>query len=288
MVFLVLVATAGCRPGARSALPAIADQRAAELRARAAARFDRGDYYKPRPEDAGLREAELAPLIVQQARASNGVAAPTAAGFGAVRFDASARRFAVDPSLPTVYTAASLVVLGGTSHEQLVYVWWYEAASPPNGRRSGRGGARSDPMYRGVRITLGTDGFPMVWEVLSGDEPGRILFVSASLEQAARSQYGDPLPGRSFAVERAVDETPDVLVVRVLDDGPVAMGPYVYLEARNGAISAVLCRCSPSQCDHYEREVKYELVPFEFLDPPLRRRVAPPLDLTAVLRWPSG
>ena len=61
----------------------------------------------------------------------------------------------------------------------------------------------------------------MVWEALSTDDDRRVLFVSRSLEEAAAREFGKPLPGRTFSIERAVEEAREVVVVRLLEDGSV-------------------------------------------------------------------
>jgi hypothetical protein len=175
----------------------------------------------------------------------------------------------------------------------VVYVWRYPA--PTGGERciSCEG--------RGVRITLGQDGLPLVWEALSTDTRTRVLFIAESLEQAARREFGEPLPGRRFSIERAADEAPDVVVARIIDDGPVPMGPYVYLNAPpSRAVTTVLCRCSPSQVEAFIETRYYDLLPLETIDPTSRglmrwvgtlvydesRRAAPGKSLDRILRWP--
>ena len=172
-----------------------------------------------------------------------GIAAPGAPGFGAlVAIDQS--RAWIESEKPTLYATTVTTTIGGADHEQAVYVWRYPA--PDGGERCiSREG-------RGLRITLAQDGFPLVWEALSSDTRTMVLFIAESLEQAARREFGDPLPGGRFSIERAADETPDVVVARIIDDGPVPMGPYVYLNAPpSRAVTTVLCRCSPSQVEAF-------------------------------------
>jgi hypothetical protein len=120
------------------------------------------------------------------------------------------------------------------------------------------------------------------------------------LERAAAAEHGPPLRGRRFAVERSAAETPDVLVARLIDDGPIPMGPMVYVEAQANLISTVLCRCMPAQVRHIVENNFYELLPVQslpetpdFLNPDaakavqvLRALVEGGGDLGQVLRLP--
>ena len=235
-------------------------------------------------------EMTFAPLLVQEVVAGEG-GDPNP--FGAwVTVDRSRAR--IDSERPTLYATAVTKGIDGTDHEQVVYIWRYPASDGARRCISREG--------RGVRITLGLDGFPLVWEVLSTDARTTVLFVAESLEQAARRQFGDPLLGRRFAVERAADETPDVVVARIIDDGPVPMGPYVYLNAPpDRAVTTVLCRCSPSQVEEFIQTQYYDLVPLETIDGGTSGRMRwagtlvyeellrpnPNKSLDRVLRWPK-
>lgn len=174
--------------------------------------------------------------------------------FGAVVGEGGRPR--VDPSRPTVYAGTFTVRIHGAELDQIVYFWRYPHRSDEPGIASLEG--------RGVRITLGVDGLPLLWEALSTATDTRIIFVSESLEAAAKREFGVPLTGRQYLVERSLEETPNVIVARVLDDGPVPMGPYVYLNAPpERAVTTVLCRCMSSQVNEFVETAYYNLVPLE-------------------------
>ncbi len=227
-----------------------------QITARTQASFERAIFYKPREDSMTGLEMTFAPLLVQEVAVGD---APGAPGFGAaVAIDQSRAR--IDSEKPTLYATTVTTAIDGVDREQVVYVWRYPA--PTGGERciSCEG--------RGVRITLGQDGLPLVWEALSTDTRTRVLFIAESLEQAARREFGEPLPGRRFSIERAADEAPDVVVARIIDDGPVPMGPYVYLNAPpSRAVTTVLCRCSPSQVEAFIETRYYDLRPLETFDP---------------------
>ncbi len=197
-------------------------------------------------------EMTFAPLIVQEVDGGVGPTDPTQ--FGAIVGEVGGPR--VDSSRPAVYAGTFTTRINGVDHDQVVYFWRYPSRphEPQCVSREGRG----------VRITLGSDGFPLVWEALSTATDTRELYVSESLERAAADKFGGPLPGRQYAVERPGDEVRNVVIARVLDDGPVPMGPYVYLNAPpERAITTVLCRCMPSQVREFVETGYYDLVPLE-------------------------
>ena len=251
-----------------------------DLVARALIEFDRAILLKPRDSDGGLEE-RLAPLIVLE------IAEPigqrfTNAGFGAARFD-SQGRFRIDASRPTLYTDRSRITIRNVEYEQVCYLWWFPPTRPDSAATAKTSG--------GVRITLGEDGFPLVWEVLGSRGEAEAIFVSASLERAAGEAFGGPLPGRRYAVERRVANDAAAPVVRVLDDGPIPMGPYIYFDAETRGVTTLLCRCMPSQVQRFVETKYYDLAPAEQLGG-WRRWKQPGMNSTVegglqhALRWP--
>jgi hypothetical protein len=141
-----------------------------------------------------------------------------------------------------------------------------------------------------VRLTLGEDGFPLIWEAID-DAPGggALLYVSKSFERAASDHHGRPLAGRRFAAERSREESPDVIIADVLPDGPVPMGPYVYLTAPpDFAHAVILCRCSSSQVADFAATGIYAAQEIEHAPPRLRALLERTIPLDRVLRWPAG
>lgn len=274
-----------------------------QIRERALREFKQAIFFKPRESSIGGLEEKLAPLLVQEVSA--GASTPKAGRRSADYFGLALPalrwnqiRAAVEPSHPTVYAQQSNIIINNTTHKQIVYIWLYPAW--PQGELT----ALTE--FFGVRITLGVNGMPLVWEVLSQNRDRRVVFVAESLEQAAKDEFGDPLPGRTFAIERGTDETPDVIVARVISDGPIPFGPYVYLSARpNRDITTVLCRCMPSQVLEFTDTAYFDFRPASQLIPLALHAAAWPLliELHAVpvpfsekrsqqpldefLRWPT-
>jgi hypothetical protein len=161
----------------------------------------------------------------------------------------------LDTQRPAIYAALDTLELGpGKTHPRCTYLWCYPASE----------GAATLTRLRlqGVRITLDSQGRPAVWEVLADSSCARLLFVSESLESAAATRHGKALPGRRYAIEQSLAEHPRALVARLLDDGPIPMGPLVYLEAGTGDVSTVLCRCMPAQARTVTQTRTCEVLPF--------------------------
>lgn len=222
------------------------------LRERTHRSIERAIFYKPNEASLGGPEGALAPLIVQGV--TDG--AELDEGFGAIVGEPNQER--VDADRPTIYVDRGTTRIGRVELEQWTYFWRYPATCGTEPCASCAG--------RGVRVTLGVDGLPVVWEALSTDDDRRVLFISRSLEEAAAREFGGPLPGRTFSIERAVEEARNTVVVRLLDDASVAMGPYVYLDAApDGDVTTVLCRCMPSQVEEFVETRYYNLVPKDSL-----------------------
>ncbi len=88
-----------------------------------------------------------------------------------------------------------------------------------------------------------------------------MIFVSEALEKAALAEFGAPMAGRRFAIERSQGEAPKVVVPRIIDDGPVPMGPTLYLMAGKRSVSTLICRCMPAQAKALTATGSYQLEP---------------------------
>ncbi|HWQ91043.1 MAG TPA: hypothetical protein VN673_05180 [Clostridia bacterium] len=139
----------------------------------------------------------------------------------------------------TVYYGADTARRGDQLHARFTYVWRFAPES--SGRMPEIGG------FQGVRLTLNSRGEPVIWEVLRDRSGAELVFVAQSLENAAREQHGAPLPGRRHAIERGTNQAPKVIVARVIEDGPVPMGPMLYLDAATHSVITLICRCMPPQ-----------------------------------------
>jgi len=234
-------ATAKASPGAAAA-PSPAEV-AAAIHARAGRRFTAVDLLRPDGQGELPFDVYLAPMIVQERLDAGTPGAPTP-GEVVLGEDGRATVVAGDP---TIYYARSTARLGGEEREQLAFLWWYPGEG--DGLRA-----------QGMRMTLGRSGVPILWEVLADPGGARLVFVSETLEERARQQHGEPLPGRRFSTERALEEAPQAVVARAILNGAMPMGPFVYLEAGSRAARTLLCRCSPAEYDDVAGETLYRLV----------------------------
>ena len=223
--------------------------------------FDAADFFKPAESRAEDLTITLAPLLMQEVVSGKTQSAVGQNGLvtgsegkgdqpGALVISNGTVMF--DPSQATIYTELATVSIRGKSHIQATYLWFYSAAPAPT---------KSALTCQGIRLTLDSGGRPVIWEVMADTSGARVMFVSESVEAAARARFGPPLPGRRYAIERSLEDSPDIVVARVIDDGPVPMGPFLYLSAETRCVSTVLCRCMPPQVKSLLSTRTYELVP---------------------------
>lgn len=224
-----------------------------------ALRFSQAHLFKPRENPAHAFAYSLAPLVLQEVRGTNAPATFT-----------------------NVFFQIGAVQLGERTHAQITYWWRYDAPKvkprPAEHRPPARRGPDARPLKRaasetgapsrlaaqGIRLTLDSRGLPVIYEVLGHTSRVAQIFVTHSLEAAARTEFGDALPGRQFAIERSVGDAPNITVPRVIDDPPAVMGPIIYLHEANQAVATVICRCMASEAGALAGQSFYELVPADF------------------------
>lgn len=193
-----------------------------------------------KPVEGGLDSpllVRLAPLIIQEITDTNAA-------------NLWRDEFGMPDYSPLVVGQTGATTLGSNIHKQFLYSWTYASSSPPQ---------QTIRTTQGVRLTLDSADAPVIWEVFADSSRADIIYVSESLEQAARAEFGPPLPGRKFSVERDLAKTPAVVVANVIADGPVAMGPIIFLRSTSRDVTALICRCMPSQFHTLAGQKDYEL-----------------------------
>lgn len=262
------------------------------IRNEATRTFARSWFFKPDEASAAGPIGPLTPLIMIEMGEDE--ATPPRLGTW-MREDGGARRLAADRA--TVYYRDQPCSGDDGLTRSIAYAWWY-SFNPPRfvDATTLREG------WRGVEMLLDEQGIPRLWIVRSPVEGTIVVFVSAAIESEAAMRFGPPAPGRRYAIERPIEETPDVVVGRVLDDGPIAMGPWVY-QGRSGDVTTVACRCMTSQTAAIVGNATYALRPWTDLDDAAGE--AKPEQLTtnddffgfeavnrgpwrSLLRWPRG
>jgi hypothetical protein len=245
---------------AHAALPYV------EVYQRATNEFAEALFFRPAETKTGDLSFVLAPLLLQQVNCSNEpLALPDR--FGALSVSNGAPF--LDPSHPVIYWEADTIQIRGKAHARFYYIWCYAPNPHEMGHRQRTNSVspdRAEPALplQGVRITLSAAGQPMLWEVLTDCSGAELFFVSQNLEAAAAAEFGKPLPGRRYVIERSMLACPGVIVARLVDDSPVAMGPIVYLNAWTRRVSTLICRCMPAQARKLLATRTYDLLPFEF------------------------
>lgn len=213
--------------------PASRAESAEEIYSRASTWFTNVVFFKPNATNEADIACAMAPLILESVTGWD----PRPEG---------------EPTI--VYVRADAVEFETRPHARLTYYWDYSAGSHSVGRE-----------VQGVRITLDSSGRPVIWEVLADGTSRRIVFVAESLERKAAAAFGGPLPGRRYAVEADTRSAPDVVVARVIDDGPVPMGPILYVEGSTHEVRTLICRCMPAQATSVVDTRVYRLVHTEGL-----------------------
>lgn len=254
-----------------------------QVRKQTSSVFRQAAFVSPAPDANASIPLSMAPLIVQEFPENLadmersffrlGAVKVTAAGLATVRQDQQ-----------TVYFLRSNTCVADQQRGQLTFIWFYPPASRGPRLR-----------YRGLRITLGSRGFPVVWEILSSESRFHEIYVAKPLEQAALKQHGPPLPNRGFAVEPLLEDQPYIVVPRVVGEGPLPMSPFVYLTAADLRITTLICRCEPSQVATFPDSSHYQLREIENLAALYLGKSRPdnlPLpraadDLESILRLPS-
>jgi len=212
--------------------------------------FEQVQLIKPQEDTNHSRAVTLAPLLLQEVRGKAPPAAPA-----------------------RVYFQPGSIRLHDLPHEQMTYWWFYNEPKPADRRLPARRGPDVRPLkpktavpgdstaLLGVRLTMNTNGVPVIYEQLGGNNSIRQIFVTQSIEARAMAEFGPALPGRRQAVERTLNEAPEVVVPRVLDDPPDIMGPILYLQAETHALATLICRCMDAQARELVGQALYELVP---------------------------
>jgi hypothetical protein len=230
--------------------------RRAEIYERVSLAFTNAILFKP--VEGALTNSlafKLAPLIIQETATGDGETVLRRDRL--VGLTDAEGHAAIDKTKPIIYAHEGAVTIHGQPHAQVTFFWRYAAEADAI--------SGLEAAVQGVRITLDADGFPAVWEVLADSSGAALIFVAQSVETTAAREFGSPFPGRRFAVERAAVEQPTVVVARVIEDGPVPMGPIVYVAAESRQISTVICRCMPSQARRLTEESRYyELVSVQY------------------------
>ncbi len=229
--------------------PAVVDPTV--IQDRALEHFSQAIFYKPNePKDFSF-DIALAPLIVQEVKSP----LDTVPRIAPYPIPDRERKTPPPPHSVTVQKrTARMSTKANPVERQYVYTDFFWRF--PGHRKLGK---ETIPESRGVRVISTTENMPLVWQVLDNRDGPTVLYVSTELEKAAAEQFGPPLSGRKYSIERGLDEKPNVVVARVIESGPVPMGPYVYLSADDQSVTSIVCRCMSSQVNEFVETKYYDL-----------------------------
>jgi hypothetical protein len=214
-------------PSASASAPSVTDEERQAIYARSIAELDNVVLFKPRTDETHREAIYMAPLLL----------------LDKPRTGPEIR----SRSVKKVWFHRSQTTINGRSHEQQGFYW----------SMAGR------EFFQGVRVTLDSSAVPIFWEILQDSSDAELIWVSQATEIKAADQFGTALPGRLCSVERGFSETPLVVVPNVVDDGPLPMGPVIYL-FQNGDVPMVACRCSSTHARTLEAQSSYELEEVDF------------------------
>lgn len=114
---------------------------------------------------------------------------------------------------------------GAQKRKQLVYVAWYPShpALKPGDSEAG--------LIDGVviRITLDCHNRPAVYEFVRSCGCYHMLYVAEFVEAAARRQFGEPLPGKTYAIQKDDSKRELFIPALVPDDGSHPTRPTAYV-----------------------------------------------------------
>jgi hypothetical protein len=233
--------------------------------------FAQAQFIKPRENTNHSRAYSLAPLFLQEISTTNATTprsqlATTSGGEKTIK-----SHQAMPNLVQSVHFQLGKVLIHDQSHEQMTYWWSYQKPTRVERQRPARRGPDPRPLMRAgaetnapdliLRLTLDTNGIPAIYEVFDTRSDIQQIFVARAVELAARAEFGGALPGRRQAVERSLSDTPQIVVSRVIEDSPDAMGPILYLDAESGGVATLICRCMDAQAKELVGQDFYELVP---------------------------
>ncbi len=241
--------------------------------AKAEKKFDRIATCRPVKSDGLALITRYAPII--------GVEWPTNRRhdanydrIGEVKLSAEGQHIKVqiDSTKPTVYSYATVAKIGGRRLRQLNYVWWF-SERPEMSEDDPVAGHIDGSM---IRITLDANDIPIFVESSSNCGCGHEVFVSKRIEAAVRQEFGVPLAGKRFAVEKSVPGKHDVVVIDTFDTSSNFVRPIVISSAGYHEVFHVSFD-APAILNSLEiaEDASYQLVSYDTLDAlPLRGGIA--------------
>jgi len=143
----------------------------------------------------------------------------------------------VNTSRPVVYAYADETKIHGRRHVQLVFAWWYPERPAMEKDDPAAGHIDGDTL----RITLDAQGRPAIFEVMQSCGCGHLVYVSDSLEQAARRQFGRPSGDRKWSVQGQSGGRRDLIVMGAIEVPACDPHAITFVEAGYHSVVRVDC-----------------------------------------------
>jgi hypothetical protein len=225
-----------------------ADAAVETFQSRATNTWHQGFLLKPQESSSSGLDYQLAPLLLFVGQTNGAVSgnALTNLTLGTVTYDTKKVEF--EPTTQAVYWSFETGNQPEGETGRMTYRWFQET------QRGGTNRVQS----QGIRLRLNAEGQPVVWEVLADSSGARLYYVSKSYAERIKSVEGGAVP--AFSTPPPPEEAS--VLVRELDDGPVPMGPIVYIDPGTGDVVSVICRCMAAQVEGLVGSRSFELVPW--------------------------
>lgn len=178
----------------------------------------------PRPDDElETLLQRYAPVIVQEIPVETDYA-PQSDLIGALDWSGEWDHLVVNVRQPVVYAYAQTRIIKGTPHRQLIYTHYY----PEHPKLKFFDAEAGEIEGLTLRMTLDSRNQPLVFETIYNCGCYHRLYVTEKLEAAARREFGDPLKGKGFSIEKKVPGKIDLIVLEKLPDRLEGRRPVLY------------------------------------------------------------
>ena len=126
-------------------------------------------------------------------------------------------------------------MIGAQKRKQIVYAAWYPS------RPAVRSGDSEAGSIDGVviRVTLERHNRPAVYEFVRSCGCYHMLYIAEFVEAAARGQFGEPLPGKRYALQKSDSKRELFIPSLVADDGSHPTRPVAYVSGGNHMLMGI-------------------------------------------------